>query len=178
MRPNNQQVARAGEHFVAGELHRRGAYAVTFAGNMPRIDILASNRDQTKDVRIQVKTKSASSPGWQTQTTKGMPRSENPDESSYWVLVDLREPGVAPEYYVIPEWWIQNDIHGAHQAYLARHAGIRPRTQDSKHHKIDLKRIEPWRGRWDILGIFDNSPVEPTHVESTDSSEVLVTPGD
>lgn len=31
----NQQTARAGEYFVAPELNRRGANAVTFAGNMP-----------------------------------------------------------------------------------------------------------------------------------------------
>ncbi len=30
--------SRAGEHFVEAELHRRGAYSVTFAGNMLRID--------------------------------------------------------------------------------------------------------------------------------------------
>jgi hypothetical protein len=53
--PNKQQVARAGEHCVAGELHRRGAYAVTFVGTMPRIDILASNAEQTRTVMIQVK---------------------------------------------------------------------------------------------------------------------------
>ena len=35
------QVGQAGEHFVAAELHRRGAYAVTFSGNMPNIDILS-----------------------------------------------------------------------------------------------------------------------------------------
>ena len=43
---SNQQVARAGEHFVAAELNKRGAYAVTFAGNMPKIDLLACNADQ------------------------------------------------------------------------------------------------------------------------------------
>jgi hypothetical protein len=32
---NAQQVGRAGEMFVAAEIHRRGGYAVTFAGNMP-----------------------------------------------------------------------------------------------------------------------------------------------
>jgi hypothetical protein len=48
--PNPQQVARAAEHLVAAELHRRGAYAVTFAGNMPRIDIVASNLEQTRTV--------------------------------------------------------------------------------------------------------------------------------
>jgi hypothetical protein len=37
---NAQQVGRAGEMFVAAEIHRRGGYAVTFAGNMHGIDIL------------------------------------------------------------------------------------------------------------------------------------------
>jgi hypothetical protein len=36
------QVGQAGEHYVAAELHRRGAFAVTFSGNMPNIEILAS----------------------------------------------------------------------------------------------------------------------------------------
>src|SRR5262245_951106 len=54
---SNQQVARAGEHFVAAELNKRGAYAVTFAGNMPKIDLLACNADQSRTIQIQVKTK-------------------------------------------------------------------------------------------------------------------------
>jgi hypothetical protein len=29
--------------FVAAEIHRRGGYAVTFTGNMPGIDIQASD---------------------------------------------------------------------------------------------------------------------------------------
>jgi hypothetical protein len=48
---SNQQVARAGEHFVAAELNKRGAYAVTFAGNMPKIDLLACNEDQSRTVQ-------------------------------------------------------------------------------------------------------------------------------
>ncbi len=38
--PRNQQVARAGEYFVLAELNKRGALAVPFAGNMPKIDII------------------------------------------------------------------------------------------------------------------------------------------
>ena len=41
----NQQVARAGEYFVAAELNKRGAFAVTFAGNMPKIDLMACNQN-------------------------------------------------------------------------------------------------------------------------------------
>ena len=48
---------RAGEHFVAGELNRRGAYASPWAGNLPDIDIVAMNADREKAVFIQVKTK-------------------------------------------------------------------------------------------------------------------------
>src|SRR5437016_4726435 len=81
---NNQQVARAGEHFVAAELHRRGAYAVTFAGNMPRIDILASNVGQTRTVMIQVKTMRSGS--WQTTTRAGIPREAVPEELRFWIF--------------------------------------------------------------------------------------------
>ncbi len=53
----NQQVGRAGEYFVVAELNKRGAFAVPFAGNMPRIDLIACNRDQSRTIHIQVKTK-------------------------------------------------------------------------------------------------------------------------
>ncbi|QUV79962.1 hypothetical protein [Chloracidobacterium thermophilum] len=33
---SNQQVGRAGEYFVVAELNKRGAFAVPFAGNMPK----------------------------------------------------------------------------------------------------------------------------------------------
>lgn len=61
----NQQVARAGEYFVAAELNRRGAFAVTFAGNMPKIDLMACNQDQSRTVHIQLKTKRGGK-NWQT----------------------------------------------------------------------------------------------------------------
>ncbi len=46
------QVGRAGEFFVAAEIHRRGGYAVTFAGNMPGIDILASDVDHERKITL------------------------------------------------------------------------------------------------------------------------------
>jgi Holliday junction resolvase-like predicted endonuclease len=53
----NQQVGRAGEYFVVAELNKRGAFAVPFAGNMPKIDLIACNHDQSRTIHIQVKTK-------------------------------------------------------------------------------------------------------------------------
>jgi hypothetical protein len=124
---------------------------------MPKIDVLASDKEQTRTVSIQIKTKSGMSQNWQTSIAAGHPRDPNPDETRFWVLVDLKRPGESPGYYIIPEWWMQNDIYTAHQGFLESHGGARPRTQDSTHHSINPKRVEEWRDRWDILRIFPQS---------------------
>ncbi|MDQ3907610.1 MAG: hypothetical protein M3268_04620 [Acidobacteriota bacterium] len=153
---SNQQVARAGEHFVAAELNKRGAYAVTFAGNMPKIDLLACNSDQSRTVQIQVKTK-RSGPSWHSSIVDCTPMEEpaNPlDEKKFWVLVDLGGPNSMPRYWIVPDWWMRNDIYTVHQAYLSKHGGRRARNPDSKHHAIEEKGLAAWQDKWDILGIF------------------------
>jgi hypothetical protein len=153
MKLNTQQVGRTGEHFVAGELHRRGAYAVTFSGNMPDIDILASDVARTRTVSIQVKTKTTGT--WHTTTRRGRPREADPDEAGFWIFVDIgRDPEARPDYFVVPAWWVENSIHVVHAAYLSRHGGQRARNPESTHHAIPVSRLEEWRERWDILGIF------------------------
>jgi hypothetical protein len=151
-KPTPQQVGRAGEHFVAAELHRRGAFAVTFAGNMPGIDVLATNVDQTRTVAIQVKSKTTGT--WHSQTTRGRDRAPLDDELRFWIFVDLGES--PPGYYIVPESWIERDIHEEHERFLARHGGARPRTPKSTHHGIAVGRVAQWRDNWDALGVFDN----------------------
>ena len=152
-RLNTQQVGRVGEHYVAAELHRRGAYAVTFSGNMPAIDILASDVDRSRTVSIQVKTKTAGT--WHTSIRRGRPREEEPDATEFWVFVDIgRDPDTRPSFYIVPAWWVENSIHVEHAAYLARHGGTRARNPDSTHHAVPASRLEQWRERWDVLGIF------------------------
>jgi hypothetical protein len=62
--------------------------------------------------------------------------------------------GDAPRYWIVPDWWIRNDIHHAHQEFLQEHGGHRPENDDSKHHSIEERRLQQWQDRWDILGIF------------------------
>jgi hypothetical protein len=89
--------------FVAAEFHRRGGYAVTFAGNMPGIDILASDLADTRRISIQVKTKSSGS--WHARFPKDAAQcGEDPAETSYWVFVDLG--GEHPAYFIAPRWWV------------------------------------------------------------------------
>jgi hypothetical protein len=150
---NTHQVGRAGEHYVAAEVHRRGAYAVTFSGNMPEIDILASNVERTRTVSIQVKTKTAGT--WQTSIRRGRSREEKPDEAEFWIFVDIgKDPEARPGFFIVPAWWVENSIHQEHEEYLARHGGERARTPGATHHAIPASRLEEWRERWDLLRIF------------------------
>lgn len=150
----NQQVARAGEYFVAAELNKRGAFAVTFAGNMPKIDLMACNRDQSRTVFLQVKTKRGGKT-WHSSINDGQPMEPREDETSFWVFVDLGDLNAFPRYWIVPDWWIRDNIYRTHQAYLDSHGGKRARTEDSTHHAIDEGRLQEWRDRWDILGIFE-----------------------
>jgi len=147
--------AARGELFVAAEIHRRGGTAVTFAGNMQGIDMLASDRDNTQRVSIQVKTKGCNSAGWQTSIRHGL-SSESADSAvfagRFWVLVDLRP--TSPGFYVMPELWIRNDIYQGHQEYLARHGGRQPGNPASEHCRILPDRVAEWQDAWDVLGIF------------------------
>ena len=69
-RHNAIAIGRAGEHYVAAEINRRGGYAAPFAGNVPAIDILATDSKAEKVAYIQVKTKSPRS-NWQVSLKQG-----------------------------------------------------------------------------------------------------------
>jgi hypothetical protein len=148
---NPQQVARAGEMFVAAEIHRRGGYAVTFAGNMPGIDVLASDVGDNRRISIQVKSKSSGS--WHARFPQDAAElTQDPAETSFWIFVDLG--GEHPAYFVAPRWWVRNDIWRDHTAYLARYQQKHGHPRESTHHGILVRRVEQWRDRWDILGIL------------------------
>ncbi len=149
----NQQVGRAGEYFVVAELNKRGAFAVTFAGNMPKIDLMACNQDQSRTIHIQVKTK-RSGRTWHSSIVGSKPMKPPADETDFWVFVDLGDENTSPRYWIAPDWWIRNDIDKAHKDYLKKHGGKRARNPNSTHHAIDERRLKDWQVRWDILGIF------------------------
>ena len=125
-----------------------------FAGNMPGIDIIASNGEECRTIHIQVKTRRGGK-NWHSGIVGSQPTAPKDDAHNFWVLVDLGDVQTPPRYWIVPEWWIRDDIYQVHQAYLKKHGGIRPGNPDSTHHSIDESRLEQWKDRWDILGIFD-----------------------
>jgi hypothetical protein len=126
---------------------------VTLGGNVSDVDVFATNTEQTRTVSIQVKAKSGTSSGWQTSIERGQ---ETPvrNDSRFWILVDLGDLASSPSYFVVPEWWMQQDIYEAHHKYTAEHGGHRARNDASTHHLIQPRRVEEWRDRWNLLGIF------------------------
>lgn len=148
----NQRTGRAGEYYVAAELSRFGAYAVTFTGNMPAVDVMATNIEHSRTVHIQVKTKR--SRVWQCKTTEGRPCEHIPDETSFWVFVDLEKADDPPRYWIVPDWWIRSDIYHAHSKWLSEHGSNRPRNPESTHHSISEERVAEWRDRWDLLKLW------------------------
>jgi hypothetical protein len=65
------KTGRAGEHYVAAELNRRGAYASPFSGNVPGIDIVATDGRQEGMACIQVKTKRFANQRWPVSLRHG-----------------------------------------------------------------------------------------------------------
>ena len=150
----NQQVGRAGEYFVVAELNKRGAFAVPFAGNMPKIDLIACNHDESRTVHIQVKTKRGGKT-WHSSIVGSHPTVQKADEIIFWVFVDLGGFDEHPRFWIAPDWWVKDNIFKEHQEYLNKHGGKRPGNPDSTHHAIDEKRLSERQERWEILGIFE-----------------------
>lgn len=130
---NPRQVGRAGELFVAAEIHRRGGYAVTFAGNMPDIDILACDVTKARRISIQVKTKTSGT--WHARYPRDAAKCDvDPDETAFWIFVDLGSEH--PVYYVVPRSWMRNNIWETHTEYLQRYERERGHPRESDHHGI------------------------------------------
>jgi hypothetical protein len=105
----NQQVGRAGEYFVVAELNKRGAFAVPFAGNMPKIDLIACNHDESRTVHIQVKTKRGGKT-WHSSIVGSHPTAQKTDEIIFWVFVDLGGFDEHPRFWIAPDWWVKDNI--------------------------------------------------------------------
>ncbi len=118
---------------------------------MPRIDVMASNTDRTRTVSIQVKT--CRSGDWQTSIDEGKKCDPVHDETRFWVFVSLDPDNKPPEYFIVPDWWIRNNIFDSHQSYLAKHGGARAINPKAKHHSIRSNRIQEWKDRWDLLKV-------------------------
>lgn len=113
----------AGEHFVMGELLRRGHIAALAPQGAPNMDILIADRSGQQLFSVQVKTR-ASKGG-----DRGWHMSEKHEsitgDKLFYVFVDLSTPqGEAPAYFVMPANAVARAVRETHAAW-ARNPGFR-----------------------------------------------------
>ena len=148
---SNQQVNAEGKRKVEAELLKRGAGSVFYHRGRKSI-LKAANSDRSRTVELRIKTKRKGN--WHT-TSDEAKQAGNPqnwaEETTFWVFVDMEGDA---RYWIVPDLWLRNDIYEAHQQYLSKHGGRRPKNDKSNHHSIEESRVEEWQDKWEILGIF------------------------
>ena len=145
-------VNERGVAAVVEEVTRRGGHArVERDGN--RREVIVTGDGDAGSVRLVVRARTAG--GWQTKASFGEPTAEEEHPTTFWVLVHLAR-GTA-FCYVVPEWWIRNDISEKHDDYLRARGGTRPVSPDSDHHAIGTDRVAQWIDRWDQLHVLKTS---------------------
>ena len=104
------KVARgnASQFFIAGELCRRGLYAVVTLGNTPNTDILCSNKDGTAFAHIQVKTFVPGNRSIAMSSKAELDYGPN----FFWIFGGIPLPDSSDpfEYYVIPSGVLSKQV--------------------------------------------------------------------
>jgi hypothetical protein len=141
------QTGVSGEYFVAAELSRRGYVASLTLRNTRGIDILASNRDATKSVGIQVKTCQGTRADWMLNKKAEADLAEN----LFYVFVCLPQSAL-PIFYVVPREVVAQYVRDSHREWLAT-----PGRGGRQHVDTDMRRFKDpkglYRDRWELLGL-------------------------
>ena len=151
-------VGVSGEYFVAAELSQRGIIATLTLKNTPYIDILATNLEKGVTANIQVKTMSIQNDaGWHLSEKDEQPSNI---KNHFYILVDLKGPGILPDYIIIPkkelaaflkkDWkaWISNTKKDGTSRKVTTMRMFDPNK------RLHVKKFaEKYRNNWDILGL-------------------------
>ena len=113
---------------------------------------VASSLDGDRTVNIQVKTKGPRSLSWQWDINKAKTEQENASDRDYIVFVDLVPDH--PAYYVLQLRDVAQKRLAAHNEWLERKGGKRPRNQKSTHTAVPLDEVKAGKDAWDILGVI------------------------
>lgn len=145
----------AGAHYVAAELSKLGYLATMTSRNTEGIDILASNRDGSKVVSLQIKASS------NKQYTRSWILSEKQEnhysKSLFYVFVDLNiDTEERPDFYIVPSKIVADYIKKTHQKWLKT-----PGKKGKKHKNTDMRLFEiyddkiakKYHNNWDGLGL-------------------------
>src|ERR1051326_3277233 len=150
---SNQLLKQLGEYLVACELARRGLLVATFSGNVPDLDLIATDL-KGASCPIQVKTIKGGS--WQfslesfvhirfegTRQNIGEKKSLQMPQLVY-VFVLAGEKYGQDEFFVVEWSKVQDILIAAHTRYLDSHGGVRPKNPESLHCSILLSHLQEY----------------------------------
>jgi len=136
----------AGEYFVAAELAKRGYIASINLKNTRGIDILASNKDASKSVGIQVKTTRYNVYYWMLNEKAEDYYADN----LFYVFVNLKGQSQRPDFFIVPSKVVARYIKRSHKKWLKK-----PSKSGRKHKDTPLRKFvdkkKAYLERWDIL---------------------------
>lgn len=115
-------------------------------GNKRTIEFIGKNGNP-----YQITSRAKNNGTWQTSISYGAPQESIINESEFWVFVDIST--TEHTFYVVPLWWIKNDIHQVHTEYLVKHGSHRAKNNNSNHNAISKQRIENWCNAWELIGL-------------------------
>jgi hypothetical protein len=152
-------TALAGEFMVAGQICLRGYVASLTLKNYPGVDIFALNAKTDKQIAVQVKAANLAAPpsGTASAYPPGdyfVPETvdEHPDRP--FVFVAIR-PGFEVEYFVVPGYEVAAISEAERQQYF-EHVRSKGRVvKESQPRMISLASLQPFKDRWDLLGLGD-----------------------
>ena len=113
----NNLVGTAGEYYVCAELCRRGYLALMTPKNNPVFDVVATSRDGTKTVSIQVKTRSMRNmQGWKLGADM---EAEDHPKGLFVVLVNMHD-NAPPDFYIYKHKELGKRVKAVYSAYMAK----------------------------------------------------------
>ncbi|MFC1919869.1 hypothetical protein ACFLWX_03670 [Chloroflexota bacterium] len=145
---SNTLVGISGEYYVAAELSQRGYVASVTLRNTEGIDILASNKDASRSVAIQVKTNRGYGKSWLISR-----KNENRyKENFFYVFVSLKELGQRPDFHIVQSKTVAKDISERHKRYLSTSG------RGGKPHKDNPMRVfkdlsDEYLEKWELLSL-------------------------
>ena len=156
---NTQLAGQIGESLVVAELGRRGIVATTFAGNVPDIDLLAYRNGRT--IALQVKSVRTGSISFDAkrfmtiefdgdmQIITGAPPLL--DTALIFVIVSIGSQMGDDRFFILDQGALQRLVQSNHEAWLAKHGGIRPRNPQSTHAAVSMAQLDQFRDNWTLI---------------------------
>jgi len=156
----SQLIKGAGEALIVTELHRHDLIAVSFSGNNPLYDVLATDRNRNI---FFIQVRASRYPSWhghagdfgleiefeerKQKVKKGL--LWNPD--LIWAFVVIGEDHHQDRLFFLGAETLQNLQYKRYREFLKKCGSIRPRNYKSDHIDMKDKYIMQYENNWQIF---------------------------